>query len=103
MFQADPYAPELLAEIRRTNSLVLQRPLWVLQEPALLDNDQAGPRYHGPLRLQAGPERLETGWWDDTGIARDYYVAVNPRGVYLWIYRDRSQATAHWYLHGMFG
>ena len=103
VFRADPHAPELLADIRRTNSLVLQRPLWVLQEPALLDNDQAGPCYHGPLRLQAGPERLETGWWDDTGIARDYYVAVNPRGVHLWIYRDRSRATAHWYLHGMFG
>ena len=102
-FHRDPHAPELLADIRRTNSLVLQRPLWVLREPQLLDNDRNGPRYHGPLQLQAGPERLETGWWDDDGVARDYYVAVNPRGVHLWVYRDRSPTSGHWYLHGMFG
>lgn len=102
-FHVDPYAPELLTEIRRTNSLVLQRPLWILQEPQLLDSDHDGPRYHGRLDLKAGPERLETGWWDDDGIARDYFVAVNPKGVHLWIYRDRGRECGRWYLHGMFG
>jgi protein ImuB len=102
-FYVDPHAPELLAEIRRTNSLVLQRPLWILKEPQLLDNGQEGPCYHGPLSLQVGPERLETGWWDADGIARDYFVAVNPQGVHLWIYQDRGRETGCWYLHGMFG
>jgi protein ImuB len=102
-FHVDPHVPELLTEIRRTNSLVLQRPLWILREPELLEHGPDGPRYDGKLRLTAGPERLETGWWDDDGIARDYFVAVNPGGVHLWIYRDRGKDTGRWYLHGMFG
>lgn len=102
-FHVDPHAPELLAEIRRTNSLVLRRPLWILKEPQLLDSDWDGPCYHGRLSLQFGPERLETGWWDDDGVARDYFVAVNPKGVHLWVYRDRGRESGRWYLHGMFG
>ncbi len=98
----DAHAPELLAEIRRTNSLVLQRPLWMLQEPRPLGCDRDTPHYQGPLKLLAGPERLETGWWDDDGIARDYFVAVNPKGMHLWIYRNRG-GDKSWHLHGKFG
>ena len=54
------------------------------------------------LRIVDGPERIETGWWDGEGIARDYYMAVNPRGMRLWIFRNRSR-SADWYLHGFFG
>ena len=99
------HAPELLAEIQRTNSLVLQRPLWMLQKPEPLVTQNDMPCYQGVLKLLEGPERLETGWWDDDSIARDYFVARNPRGVHLWVYRDRnSNRDKHcWYLHGMFG
>jgi protein ImuB len=93
----------LLAGIRRTNSLLLQRPLWMLQKPEQLVTEQGMPCYQGRLRLLEGPERLETGWWDDDGIARDYFVACNPGGVHLWIYRDRSNGNNLWYLHGKFG
>ena len=102
-FEGCPQAPELLAEIRRTNSLVLQRPLWVLPEPAPLDTRAGGPWYQGRLCLVSGPERIETGWWDEHGIARDYYVAKNPRGMHLWIYRDRGRQKGAWFLHGKFG
>lgn len=98
-----PHAPGLLADIRRTASLVLQRPLWMLQEPRPLDVYRDTPWYQGPLDLLSGPERLETGWWDDDGIARDYFVALNPKGVHLWVYRDRGGPGNNWYLHGMFG
>ena len=97
-----PYRPETLADIRRTHSLVLRRPLWMLDAPLRLESHHCGPCYQGPLTLVAGPERLETGWWDEQGIARDYYVAVNPGHVYLWIYQDRS-GDRDWYLQGMFG
>lgn len=80
----------------------VQRPLWMLPEPALLAAEQGLPIHQGRLHLLEGPERLETGWWDDDGIARDYYTAVNPRGVRLWIFRDRKHAAA-WYLQGFFG
>jgi protein ImuB len=97
--------PALLADIRRANSLVLQRPLWMLQVPELLLVEQGVPCYQGALRLLDGPERIETGWWDEDGIARDYFVACNPGGVHLWVYQDRGsdRCSRHWYLHGMFG
>lgn len=101
------HASGLLADIRRTGSLVLQRPLWMLQNPEQLATEQGMPCYLGVLKLLDGPERLETGWWDGDGIARDYFVACNPRGVYLWIYHDRNNSrdsnNHRWFLHGKFG
>ncbi len=80
------------------------RPLWMLPEPVLLEAEQGWPRHRGRLTLREGPERLETGWWDEQGIARDYYTAIDPRGVRLWIYRDRKpRCDVVWYLHGIFG
>lgn len=80
----------------------LRRPLWMLPEPVLLPVEQAYPVHDGRLTLLEGPERLETGWWDDDGIMRDYYTAMNPQGLRLWVYRNRSR-TPDWYLHGFFG
>jgi len=87
-----------LSSIRRS----LYRPLWMLPEPMLLAAEQGCPLHHGRLTLLEGPERLETGWWDEDGIARDYYTAMNPQGLRLWVFRNRSR-TASWYLHGIFG
>jgi protein ImuB len=98
----DLHVPGLLADVRRSNRLILRRPLWVLEQPRLLEVRHEAPFYGGPPKFLSGPERLETGWWDDDGIARDYYVAVNPQRVHLWIFRDRARG-GHWYLHGMFG
>lgn len=86
----------------------LSRPLWLLPEPALLSVDAQGPMHDGRIRLLQGPERLETGWWDEDGIARDYYTAINGHGRHLWVFRDRRRAlqqdpARHWYLHGLFG
>jgi len=84
----------------------LQRPLWMLPEPALLRVDQGYPLHRGRLQILEGPERLETGWWDEDGIARDYYTAVNPQGMRLWVFRNRAckhNCDAYWYLHGFFG
>lgn len=80
----------------------LCRPLWMLPEPAPLSSEQGCPLHHGRLTLLEGPERLETGWWDDDGIARDYYTAVNPQGMRVWVFRNRGR-SASWYLHGIFG
>ena len=93
----------LLANVHCTNSLMLRRPLWMLQTPELLATKNDMPCYQGILQMLNGPERLETGWWDADGIARDYFVARNPRGVHLWIYQDRARESFLWYLHGMFG
>jgi len=81
----------------------IKRPLWMLPEPALLPADSGYPLHKGcRLTLLEGPERLETGWWDEQSISRDYYTAVNGAGIRLWVFRNR-QRTPNWYLHGIFG
>jgi protein ImuB len=52
--------------------------------------------------LLAGPERIESGWWDGADARRDYYVAGDTRGARLWVYRE-CLGTQKWYLHGIFG
>ena len=82
------------------------RPLWMLPEPEPLTVREGYPWHEGRLSLLAGPERLETGWWDADGISRDYYEALNPRGRRLWVFRVRQRQEAdagYWYLHGYFG
>ena len=78
----------------------------MLPEPTLLSTHDGHPLHQGKLALLAGPERLETGWWDEDGIARDYYTAVSPCGVGLWVFRSREPGQggrSGWYLHGFFG
>lgn len=82
------------------------RPLLILPVPQPLPQQDGLPGYGGPLALLAGPERIEAGWWDlgDPGrqaVLRDYFVARNPRGQTLWIYRELPQPRG-WYLHGFF-
>ena len=79
----------------------LPRPLWLLAAPRRLDMSAEAPCYEGPLTLLAGPERIESGWWDGADVTRDYFVARTPAQSLLWIYRERRDAGA-WYLHGFF-
>jgi protein ImuB len=81
----------------------LNRPLWMLPEPSLLPVDSGYPVHQGcRLHLIEGPERLETGWWDEDSISRDYYMAQEPGGRRLWVFRNRTRESS-WYLHGYFG
>jgi len=80
------------------------RPLWLLAQPAALAERDGRPQRHGPLELLAGPERIESGWWDadEPGalgdVRRDYFIARNRQGGWLWIFRDAEG----WFLHGVF-
>jgi protein ImuB len=77
------------------------RPLWLLAVPLRLDASVDAPCYEGPLTLLAGPERIESGWWDGADVTRDYFVARTTAHSLLWIYRERREIGA-WYLHGFF-
>ncbi len=79
----------------------LNRPLWLLESPTPLRQQQGWPWQERRLRIQAGPERIESGWWDGADINRDYYLARNAHQQWLWIYRER-QGARRWYLHGLF-
>jgi protein ImuB len=79
----------------------LPRPLWLLSIPRRLREIAAVPHHDGPLALLAGPERIESGWWDGADVTRDYFVARDPSAALLWIYRDCHE-NGGWYLHGYF-
>jgi len=93
------------------------RPLWLLEAPRRLPVEKeeapidspltlflscAVHGEPGPLTVLAGPERIESGWWDDGDTVRDYFVAVDSAGRKLWVFRER-QGEKQWYLHGLFG
>ena len=68
------------------------RPTWLLAPRKLVE---------GQFTPLAGPERIESGWWDGHDVTRDYFVACNPAEAMLWIYRERG-TRGRWYLHGFF-
>jgi protein ImuB len=77
------------------------RPLWLLPSPLPLSSREARRYYEGTLECREGPERIESGWWDERDVGRDYYTAVSSIGQRLWIYKDRC--SRNWHLHGLFG
>ena len=76
------------------------RPFWLLTAPQPLREVSAVPHLDGPLTLLAGPERIESGWWD-ADAARDYFVAATDRLERVWVFRERKPAGG-WFLHGYF-
>jgi protein ImuB len=85
-------------------ALTKHRPLWLLPRPQRLHSRASQPWLDGQVSLIAGPERIASGWWDDTDsnadTTRDYFVARAADGETLWIYRHPG--ADNWYLHGIF-
>jgi Nucleotidyltransferase/DNA polymerase involved in DNA repair len=69
------------------------RPTWLLQRPIPL-------RGGNPIIL-AGPERVETGWWDGGEVCRDYYVIETSLGQEAWAFCAPDEQTG-WMIHGWF-
>jgi protein ImuB len=65
------------------------RPLWLIEPRKLKEEDFA---------LLAGPERIESGWWDGDEAGRDYFIAQFRDASLAWIYREKEG----WFLHGLF-
>lgn len=78
----------------------MQRPCWLLQGPAPLQEKSGTPCWHGVLELLAGPERIDTAWWAEPQ-RRDYYIARHAAGTLLWVFRERL--SGRWFLQGFFG
>jgi protein ImuB len=47
-----------------------------------------------------GPERIETGWWREGDVRRDYYLVETATGQRFWLYRAIPEDS--WFLHGTF-
>jgi protein ImuB len=79
------------------------RPLWLLAEPRPLAAFVRDT--HTPVVLMDGPERIESGWWEDRDVCRDYFLARARSGQTLWVFRERSsgaEADCAWQVHGIF-
>lgn len=69
------------------------RPTWLLPTPQPCRIDS--------YRILAGPERIESGWWDGKDCRRDYYVVRDTNGSTLWAFHEYKPRPG-WYLHGLF-
>lgn len=69
------------------------RPAWLLREPQLLPD--ALPQ------ILAGPERIESGWWDGDDIRRDYYRVRTRHGQFAWAFHPHD-GDGRLLLHGWF-
>jgi protein ImuB len=102
----DLFRPDLKSGLNKSvpfSSLrPFSRPLWLLKQPEALEARRGRPAYDGVLKLLAGPERVESGWWDGADVQRDYYIARTGQGARVWIYRDCAGERG-WFLHGIFG
>jgi protein ImuB len=86
---------------------LITRPVWLLEPPQPLPERHCQPLLDGaPLQLLSGPERIETGWWDEGLAGRDYFIAQTADASLVWVYRLRLPSlvphTQGWYLHGRF-
>jgi protein ImuB len=72
----------------------LLRPGWLLSQPMpLRDRVQ---------RVLAGPERIESGWWDEKEVRRDYYLIETAQGQRAWAFRVAGEQAGPFMLHGWF-
>jgi protein ImuB len=85
---------------RRAQREDARRPVWLLDEPSRLNPSEVRQWREGQAVLEEGPERIESGWWDGKGIARDYYIVRRSGGARLWVFQERQ--SRRWYLHGVF-
>jgi protein ImuB len=80
----------------------LPRPLWFFSKPISINERQNRPFYQTQLNLLAGPERIESGWWDNHLVQRDYFIAEDEHNNLYWLYRQRFP-TPGWFIQGRFG
>lgn len=75
------------------------RPLWLLPQPLALRQLRGRPYLGEALRLEAERERVESGWWDNGSVRRDYFIARTRSGERLWVFND---SQGDWFLQGAF-
>lgn len=88
-----PERAQAVAEGDHVHQEPSPRPTWLLAHPVPL----RGP----PPRILAGPERLETGWWDGAEACRDYYVVETSLGQRAWAFCPPGEQDG-WMLQGWF-
>jgi protein ImuB len=88
-----PHRPTPEAFGPRVDAAFRKRPFWLLSKPCVLRGELA--------RILAGPERIESGWWDEHDKRRDYYIVETRQGQRAWAFVPAESDTG-WTLHGWF-
>lgn len=102
---ADPAAPRRAGAPAEAGPPGAVQPVWLLWPPEPLAEVDLRPLLGGrPLQLLSGPERVESGWWDQGLVERDYFIAQAADQALVWIYRTRLPAEqgSGWFLQGRF-
>lgn len=95
--QAHPAKRETTSD--RQLSPFVDSPLWLLDTPLALRQQQQQPVWRGArLELLPGEHCLHSHWWQQ-GVARHYRIGRHPDGACCWLFRDSQQ---QWFLHGFF-
>jgi protein ImuB len=120
---ADDHQPELAVEwttdlrsptsqtpTAQASSAHALRPLCLLPEPSPVAATSVIPdgppirfTWEGQEYVVArcrGPERIETGWWRERHVQRDYYAVETTDGRWFWVFRERD--SGDWYVQGTF-
>ena len=100
------YKPEYLPEkstlrtstVYKNNKIELTQQATVATRPALLLNNPIS--LTEKIELKSLPERIQSDWWSDYPIIRDYFVARNTLQQWYWVFRCPNKS---WYIHGYFG
>lgn len=86
----------------------MNRPIHLLQSPMVIAKAPTDPlrdgfvwqgKHRNTIRI-SGPERIETAWWEESSMHRDYYRIETTCGSRLWIFSDLG--SRDWFLHGVF-
>jgi protein ImuB len=88
------YSWRLRALDEHTDCIALaHRPAWLMPRPR--------PCMIEDYEIIAGPERIESGWWDGRDCRRDYFIVRDVHGSTLWAFHEYKPRRG-WYLHGIF-
>jgi protein ImuB len=86
------WRPRALSEHPDCTALA-HRPAWLLPKPRRCMIED--------YEILAGPERIESGWWDGHDCRRDYFIVRDTQGGTLWAFHEYKPRRG-WYLHGIF-
>ena len=86
------WRPRALNE-ESTCTALAHRPTWLLPKPRRCQIEN--------YQVLAGPERIESGWWDGRDCRRDYFIVRDTDGCMLWAFHEYKPRPG-WYLHGIF-
>lgn len=94
---ANDFRPEhMLEQYYSAVSSSIDMPLQAMRPSFLLATPQ---KLREKLSISYGPERIETGWWDNHSIIRDYFIAYNTLGQWYWVFKTPE---GDWFIHGIF-